>query len=117
MSYQDYVTRLGNALLGRTEGFDDGAAQSGVSGFAAGAVFLVWLIVMIAFVFFSVFAGVRLSWCYNTAIGTSDGMKIVYAILVFFFSGFYIPYYAFFLNPLCGQKKNSSLIRIGGFRL
>ena len=57
---------------------------------------------------------VRLSWCYNTAAGTSLPLKVIYAILSFFFSSFYYPLYAFFLDEKCAQE--TPVYQIGGSR-
>lgn len=57
---------------------------------------------------------VRLSWCYNTSIGTNFPLKIVYAFIAFFFSSIYYPFYAFFLDETCIQTP--PITQIGGSR-
>jgi hypothetical protein len=54
------------------------------------------------------YGAASLSWCYNTYNGESDAAKFVFSILCFFFPNFYYPFYALFLNPLCGKTKNQS---------
>jgi len=44
------------------------------------------------------FGAASLSYAYNTSVGSSYGF--LWAILAFFTSHFYYPYYAFFLNSL-----------------
>lgn len=61
------------------------------------------------------FGAARLSWCYNMYIGNSTGISAVYAFLAFMFSGFYYPFYAWFLNPTCGSKAAGATL-MGGRR-
>jgi hypothetical protein len=56
----------------------------------------------------------KLSYAYNTSVGNS--MAFVWAILAFFFSGFYYPYYAFFVNPVGVSAISSILPTVGGRR-
>ena len=44
------------------------------------------------------FGAAKLSYAYNTSIGSSS--TFLWSILAFFFSGFYYPYYAYFVNPV-----------------
>ncbi len=46
------------------------------------------------------FAAAKLSWDYNSYLGNTVGWKLLYAVLAFLFSEFYIPVYALFLNPV-----------------
>jgi uncharacterized membrane protein len=66
------------------------------------------LIILIIAIFYT-FGAVSLSWRYNTYIGTSYPLKLLYAILVFIFPSLYYPVYAFFFNPITGSKvKNTN---------
>jgi hypothetical protein len=61
------------------------------------------------FAIFYTFGAVSLSWKYNTYLGTSYPLKLLYAILVFIFPSLYYPVYAFFFNPITGSKvKNTN---------
>jgi amino acid transporter len=57
----------------------------------------------------------KLSYAYNTSVGSSSAF--LWAIIAFFFSGFYYPYYAFFVDPV-GSTAISSVLPpvIGGRR-
>ena len=71
---------------------------------------------VIVFVYFIVLflqscAGARLSWCYNQSIGTGTALAVFYAILCFFFPGFYMVLYTFFLSPMCaGEESKTNLV-------
>ncbi len=54
-------------------------------------------------------AAARLSWCYNSKIGTGTFLSIVYGALCFFFPSFYTTYYAFFLLD-CGSGSISDSV-------
>ena len=92
-----YVRNLLNALQGKpSEGFSEGAVpppvqSSGVQGSGIGAIFMLVLGLLPAFLF--AYGAAKLSWCLNNSYGWS--------FLCFLFPGFYYPYYAIFLNPLC----------------
>jgi hypothetical protein len=113
VNLQEYFNNLGNALVGKNvSGFVDASGET-ISTPAAnvpvgvlGAFAFVWLIGIALLVICNLYGAVRLSWCYNTYLGTSPGLKVVYAILCFFFPVFYYPFYGVFLDPLCGIKKN-----------
>ncbi len=79
--------------------------------------FTFFLIILPLFIIVLFISVPYLSWCYNTSIGTSTGLKLVYLLMVFIFPYVYLPYYAFFLNPICSQRKNNSIIQIGGFKI
>ena len=63
------------------------------------------LIIYIIVLLIVAFGAAKLSYSYNTYIGTSGGLSIFYAVLAFIFSEFYYPFYAFFLNPIYNIKK------------
>ncbi len=67
-----------------------------------GPMALVGIFVYIVIMFLQSCAGARLSWCYNKSIGTNTFLAVLYAILCFFFPGFYMILYTFFLAPICG---------------
>lgn len=67
--------------------------------------------------FFSVvysYGAAKLSYAYNTSVGSSSA--ILWSILAFMFSGFYYPYYAFFVNPVNAAPASTSLPIVGGRR-
>lgn len=51
------------------------------------------------------FGAAKLSYNYNTFIGTSGSLSIFYSIIAFLFSEFYYPFYAYFINPLPTLKR------------
>ena len=55
------------------------------------------------------FGAAKLSYCYNIYMGSSEGVAFLWSILSFFFSGFYYPFYALFLDPLCGESSVSKI--------
>ncbi len=61
------------------------------AGMGATALFLGILSILPFFLF--AYGAAKLSWCLNQSYGWS--------FLCFLFPGFYYPYYAFLLNPLC----------------
>ena len=106
MNVQEYFNNLGNALVGYTQnGFVDSKTET-IPANVLGAFTFVWFIGILLLIICNLYGAVSLSWCYNTYLGTSPGLKVVYAVLCFFFPMFYYPYYGVFLDPLCGIKKN-----------
>ena len=57
------------------------------------------------------YGAARLSYCYNQSIGTSIELTYLYAIVCFFFSFVYYPFYAIMLNPLCNRRVNNGSVR------
>jgi ABC-type antimicrobial peptide transport system permease subunit len=55
------------------------------------------------------YGAAMLSYNYNMSIG-NGGYAMIWAILCYFFSGIYYPYYALFLNPL----NNNNTVMVGG---
>lgn len=102
-----YVRNLLNALQGKpSEGFSESAPSVGSSNGGEvqvggmGAIFMLVIGLLPAFLF--AYGAAKLSWCLNNSYGWS--------FLCFLFPGFYYPYYAIFLNPLCAVGQ------IGGRR-
>ena len=57
------------------------------------------------------YGAAKLSYAYNTSIGSSNAF--LWSILAFFFSGFYYPFYAFFVSPVGASPASTlSLIHI-----
>ena len=84
-----YLANILNAVQGkRSEGFLEGPEMPSNGGTAIFMIILS-LLPMILFAY----GAAKLSWCLNHSYGWS--------FLCFLFPGFYYPYYAFFLNPLC----------------
>lgn len=69
---------------------------------------LMWTIFILIIAFFVCYGAARLSWCYNTFYGEPAGTKMIFSILCFFFPNFYYPFYAIFLDPVCGRKASSN---------
>lgn len=115
VNLKEYFTNLGHALIGSSmTGFLDasGSTLGETTVYSVGyldslAIFaFLWLVLGIFLIVCNLYGAVRLSWCYNTYLGTSPGLKVVYAVLCFFFPVFYYPFYGVFLDPLCGITKN-----------
>lgn len=74
------------------------------------------ILIMMVVAFLASFGAARLSWCYNMYVGNSTSISIFYALLAFWFSGFYYPFYAWFLNPICDMKMAGVAATMGGRR-
>jgi hypothetical protein len=92
------------------------AAASSLPGAAAklGSYLLFITGSILFFSFIYSFGAAKLSYAYNTSIGSSSAF--VWAILAFFFSGLYYPYYAFFVNPVGAPPASLSVPLMGGRR-
>ncbi len=75
------------------------------------------LMFILAFGFYFAYAygAAKLSWHYNLYVGNGSGAAFAYSLLCFFFSGFYYPFYALFLNPI-SEMKRANLVTVGGSR-
>ena len=97
-----YANRVLGSLMGSTEGFYDASYNTvsfaTIGAYAASVVLFVFIMILANCV-----GAARLSWCYNTFYGETTGMKFVWSLLCFFFSGFYFPFYAIILDPVCGR--------------
>ena len=103
---ETYFVNVWDALLGRDkkrEHFTNSSKRF------VGVSIVVFLLVII-FSFQYAYGAAKLSYCYNTSIGNAQS-AFLWSFLAFFFSGFYYPYYALFLNPLCVTGG-----RVGGRR-
>jgi hypothetical protein len=98
--FQNYVTNVAAAVTGH-EGFR-GSPEDASSLYAGSVIFI---LVYLTFIILFGAGASSLSYNYNLSIGTSGSMTVVYAILAFFFSSLYYPYYALFLNPVKGPQK------------
>lgn len=97
-----YSNNVLGAIVGKTEGFYDDKKETtsyAMMGAYAGLVALGILIMIFA----NLYGAARLSWCYNTFYGASGGEKFIWSFLCFCFSGLYYPFYAIFLDPVCGR--------------
>jgi branched-subunit amino acid permease len=103
-----YANNLIGAALGKSEGFYDASGSSASSASTEsfgtlGAYFIVIVLFTIVIIFANLYGAARLSWCYNTFYGVSGGEKYLWSLLCFLFSGIYYPFYAIFLDPVCGR--------------
>lgn len=57
----------------------------------------------------------RLSWCYTGAAGTGPALRVFWAILAFFFSSLYYPFYGLLLAP-CDGSQGQLPVQVGGRR-
>ena len=58
---------------------------------------------MIIFLIAYCYGSAKLSWCYNSYYGATTSTKVMFSILCYCFPSFYYPFYAFFLDPVCGR--------------
>ena len=98
-----YLNNLFLAVQGkRTEAFQEEGGSGTGNAILGGAGALVWVLIgLLPYILFA-YGASKLSWCLNNSYGWS--------FLCFLFPGFYYPYYALFLNPLCNTPM------IGGKR-
>lgn len=106
------VTSAYQTLTGKREQFAETDAPQQSTPFV---VFLLPVIGFLLFIVATCYGASRLSWCYNKSIGASDGTATAWAILCFFFSGFYYPFYAIFLHS-CTPVTASAVSRFVGGR-
>jgi biotin transporter BioY len=62
-----------------------------------GSILLTVILILIYMLIYSIGAA-KLAYAYNTSVGSS--FAFLWAVLAFFFSNFYYPFYAFFINPV-----------------
>lgn len=89
------------------QGFQDGNEKD--TGSVAVGIFGLLIIILVVFV--PAAAAAYLSYTLNKHLGTSTGLTVLYAIIAFIFSDFYVVGYSFFFNPLLkgGANKSRSL--------
>ncbi len=88
-----YLSNVVNALQGKaSESFQNGETASENGTVLGGGVVFGLLFSLLPLLLFA-YGAAKLSWCLNHSYGWS--------FLCFLFPGFYYPYYALFLNPLC----------------
>jgi hypothetical protein len=75
-------------------------------------MFSAGLVLFFSFVYS--YGAAKLSYAYNTSVGSSSAF--LWSILAFMFSGFYYPYYAFFVNPVGAPSGSTPLPIVGGRR-
>lgn len=88
----------------KTESFSTDTSVPSVGPAAFGMVLVALAIMIIPGILFA-YGASSLSFCLNQSMG--------WAILCFMFPGFYYPYYAIFLNPLCNKTTPA---QVGGRR-
>jgi hypothetical protein len=96
-----YLTNLAAALTGQ-----QGFTNQGVT--EMNALYATSMTVVMFYMIFIVLSGAGaayLSYNYNIYIGNSSGTAMAFAVLNFFFSMFYYPYYALFLDPLGKRRR------------
>jgi hypothetical protein len=105
----DLVKRLGKNILNTTEAFTGSPIPPVLTGetpvFLAGMSAILFMLSSVIFAIVFSYGSAKLSYCYNKYLGATDGTAMFFAILCFFFSGFYYPYYSIFLSPICTLTK------------
>jgi len=81
------------------ERFTDTSANTDIS-----STYIAIIVVSIIISLIYTGGAISLSWNYNNYIGTSNGLKLLYAILVFIAPSIYYPFYALLLNPITNLK-------------
>jgi hypothetical protein len=108
-TWKQYGMNIVYAIRGQ-EQFIDARGATPSMGF--GMSFFIGIILIFLFAILFCYGAARLSWCYNTFYGESSATKMIFSLLCFFFPNFYYPFYALFLDPVCGRVKN----QVGGRR-
>ena len=116
MEIQAYINKVyefifPNQKIVNKETFEGEPIQVGASmGIAAILMFLITILLS----FLYSYGAAKLSWHYNMYMGNS-GSAFIWSLISFFFSGFYYPYYALFLDPVATMKHLNS-VSVGGRR-
>lgn len=72
-------------------------------------VYMAYIMLALLLTIIVSFGAAKLSYCYNIYMGSSEGVAFLWSLLSFFFSGFYYPFYALFLDPLCEETSVSKV--------
>lgn len=85
--------------------------KQGIEGFNTGnpyisVQFLTMSIIAILAAVIYGYGAANLSFCYNKALGRTDTEALLWAVLAYFFSALYYPYYSIVLNPTCPTIKS-----------
>jgi hypothetical protein len=72
-------------------------------------VYMAYIMLALLLMIIVSFGAAKLSYCYNIYMGSSEGVAFLWSLLSFFFSGFYYPFYALFLDPLCEETSVSKV--------
>ena len=130
---KDYFTNLLSALLGKTKNTENTENAENTENTiikehfanptsASRSISAIILVVLFGLVFSFLYGygAAKLSYCYNVSVGNASS-ALVWSVLAFFFSGFYYPYYALILNPLCVAKAGGTAVGavgavVGGVR-
>jgi len=116
----EYFTNIESAIFGRKgiEHFTDSTAMESTtranSMAATGFVFSTILALVFAILY--AYGAANLSYCYNIQQGASSSTATLWALLAFLFCGWYYPYYALLLNPICGFAAGKNKVQLGGRR-
>jgi len=103
-TWRQYFLNIIHAVRGQEQ--FTGSSTPDAEVFMGVGVFMVIFILIIAIAV--CYGAARLSWCYNTFYGADSVSKVIFSVLCFIFPNFYYPFYALFLDPVCGRVKNQS---------
>ena len=110
---EKYLTNVFAAISGK-QGFTDNSTDNSTDKapteegnylFVRGITLILLYVILM---FISAVGAARLSYNYNIYVGNTGGAAMGFSILNFFFSGFYYPYYALFLDPLGNKRRNAT---------
>ena len=122
MSFKEYLTNIGHAVLNKQEYFvnptitdasgtviinSKGVKQLGIVAEESFGVILLSIILFSMLIFLNMYGAARTAYCHTKYFGGSDGIAIAYSIIAVFFVQIFYPIYAVFFNPLCGLSKSS----------
>jgi hypothetical protein len=116
----EYFANIESAIFGKKgiEHFADSSitdtTKRSDSMAATGFVFSMFFTIIL-FVLYA-YGAASLSYCYNIQQGASSGTATLWAVLAFLFCGWYYPYYALLLHPVCGFATGKNKGLVGGRR-
>jgi len=105
-TWKQYALNIVHVIRGEEQFVGTSVPAEGVLGMGIAAMIFILIIA-----FFVCYGAARLSWCYNTFYGESTSIKVIFSLLCFIFPYYYYPFYALFLDPVCGRKA-----QVGGKR-